>query len=1083
MIHILVRLSIVALVSSQAPQSAEELRAIVRDASDSALIERVRRSTGRARWAISRLMDAGQTDDSVGRASFDAAARLAAVYATAWSDSYFVRRVARARALSVAERAASTTADSLLSAGNATLKTSGADAAMVILRQALRGFAAVNDTTGMAIVIDNMGIAFFYVNEMDSAEAYFARAFDLSDRTGYQIMAGNAMGKLAIVSSVRGDVEQAKDRYARAKPFRERSGDLGGVAADQHNLGLLASEHGDRATAHQAFNEALATLRSTGELEDAATVLENMGNLARDEGNYAAADTLYKQSLQTFRDRGNAVSTASLLEDLGILATLRGDFPAAVPSYTEAVGILKRIGPTPSANESTVRMRLSLARASMGDLQGARMELDHAETLARRRHGRGGEGTPLSLSRIALARGDLSMTFNRFADAERYYARAYRLASGKNELDAEVRHWAQFGAANVAFRRENYVSTRTSLARLLGTMGDTIELDLVPQAHLLMGQASLRLGDTAAARAAIGRAIDTLHALGNIAGEADALARLGDLEAGSGAVQAAETLYEQGLQRLTARAAPGITWSLHAGLARVLRRRNALADAATQLRAAIGELERVSGGLLLEEHRAAFQADKWDVYIELAQVERARGKTEAAFETSERLRARQMLDLLARGRVAGRQAMGTLAGREQDLRRQMAELSRQIDTASATRDGLRGGEATGAALAQTRAALAQAQDAYEALLLEVRETSPAYAALVRGETAPARDVMQALTPDEALLEYLVGDSTTLVFVVTRDSVTALDLGVSRGALAALVDFARTRLVNPTNDAARRAWRAPLRRLYGQLVGPVEASGLLAGKQRLIVAPHAELHYLPFAALVQPGMPEQLLVERYLIEYVPSASVWLQLRNRPPRTPGGGALALAPRPEALPGSQAEVAAVRRAYGDQARVLVGAPATERAFRTLAPQREVVHLATHGVLNKHNPLFSFVQLGAGGGEDGRLEVHEVYGLSLQARLLVLSACQTGVAGGTMADVPPGDDWVGLVNAFLFAGAANVLGTLWPVQDASTARFMGRFYDELGAGRSEPEALALAQRTALRETASSHPFYWAGFTLVRGN
>jgi len=186
---------------------------------------------------------------------------------------------------------------------------------------------------------------------------------------------------------------------------------------------------------------------------------------------------------------------------------------------------------------------------------------------------------------------------------------------------------------------------------------------------------------------------------------------------------------------------------------------------------------------------------------------------------------------------------------------------------------------------------------------------------------------------------------------------------------------------------------------------------------------------------------------------------------------------------LPGSQAEVAAVRRAYGDQARVLVGAPATERAFRTLAPQREVVHLATHGVLNKHNPLFSFVQLGAGGGEDGRLEVHEVYGLSLQARLLVLSACQTGVAGGTMADVPPGDDWVGLVNAFLFAGAANVLGTLWPVQDASTARFMGRFYDELGAGRSEPEALALAQRTALRETASSHPFYWAGFTLVRGN
>ena len=86
-------------------------------------------------------------------------------------------------------------------------------------------------------------------------------------------------------------------------------------------------------------------------------------------------------------------------------------------------------------------------------------------------------------------------------------------------------------------------------------------------------------------------------------------------------------------------------------------------------------------------------------------------------------------------------------------------------------------------------------------------------------------------------------------------------------------------------------------------------------------------------------------------------------------------------------------------------------------------------------------------------------------------------------MADVPPGDDWVGLVNAFLFAGAANVLGTLWPVQDASTARLMSRFYQELGAGRSEADALALSQRAALRDPASSHPFYWAGFTLVRGN
>jgi len=289
-------------------------------------------------------------------------------------------------------------------------------------------------------------------------------------------------------------------------------------------------------------------------------------------------------------------------------------------------------------------------------------------------------------------------------------------------------------------------------------------------------------------------------------------------------------------------------------------------------------------------------------------------------------------------------------------------------------------------------------------------------------------------------------------------------------------------VSPMQGSTRRAWRAPLRRLFQHLIAPVEASGLLAGKARLLVAPHAELHYLPFAALVRPGTPEQLLVERYVIEYVPSASVWLRLRGRPPHAPGGGVLALAPRVAALPGSRAEVAAIGRLHGSRARVLVGAAATERAFRAFAPQQEIVHLATYGVLNKQNPLFSFVELGAGGGEDGRLEVHEVFGLTLDARLVVLSACQTALAAGALADVPDGDDWVGLVQAFLSAGAANVLATLWPVADLATARFMERFYAELAAGRPEAEALAEAQRVAARDPVTAHPFYWAGFVLAGG-
>ena len=106
-------------------------------------------------------------------------------------------------------------------------------------------------------------------------------------------------------------------------------------------------------------------------------------------------------------------------------------------------------------------------------------------------------------------------------------------------------------------------------------------------------------------------------------------------------------------------------------------------------------------------------------------------------------------------------------------------------------------------------------------------------------------------------------------------------------------------------------------------------------------------------------------------------------------------------------------------------------------------------------------------------------MFGLALQARLVVLSACRTALGAGALADVPEGDDWVGLVRAFLYAGAANVMATLWPVEDRSTARLMERFYTALAAGRSEAEALAEAQRAGLSNPATSHPFYWAGFTL----
>jgi CHAT domain-containing protein len=160
-------------------------------------------------------------------------------------------------------------------------------------------------------------------------------------------------------------------------------------------------------------------------------------------------------------------------------------------------------------------------------------------------------------------------------------------------------------------------------------------------------------------------------------------------------------------------------------------------------------------------------------------------------------------------------------------------------------------------------------------------------------------------------------------------------------------------------------------------------------------------------------------------------------------------------------------------------VGSRATESRFKEMAPRSRVIHLATYGVLNTRNPLFSFVELAPGGETDGRLEVHEVFGLELAADLVVLSACQTAVGSGRLRDVPSGDDWVGFVRAFLFAGAKRVMGSLWPVDDRATAELMNHFYRGLDTGHAEAAALGNAQRALIRSGDYSDPFYWAGFVL----
>jgi CHAT domain-containing protein/predicted negative regulator of RcsB-dependent stress response len=1004
------------------------------------------------------------------------AARLAAAYAVAWSDSFYVRQLARLRALSIEDRHSTLTADTLLQVGEIEVQRSGPQTAMRAWRESLRRFEALHDTAGIAASLGSLAKGFAYLEQLDTAEAYFKRALDYAQRIGNNEEQAEGFASLGAISGMRGNWEASRSYLTRAEPFRRRGGDLAGLARDQNGLGNVLRRTGDVRGARRAYQRSYEFFLSVGDETSGERPLANLARIEMDAGEISSAAAHLAQALAMARRAGDRLQEASRLEDQGTLFQVRGDFKSAVIAYAAAGDIFRATGSTLSTNELDVRTLSAEAHSQMGDLHGALAELARAETLATRNAQ--SWRAALSLARVALERGQLAEGFNQYEEAERQYIQAERLASGATHVDANVRQLAIYGQAKVQYARGNYVKARAILERLLA---DTLtNASYAMRSRMTIADISLEQGDTAAAIRMMSQAVDSARRYGNVDTEARALRTWASYELLARHPVVAESLARYALTRLPNQR-PEVFSELHHVVASTLSQRGALADAARELEAGIAEIERVSRTVSADQYRSNYLADKWEIYIDLALLEVNRRRPAEAFRASERLRARQMLDLLANGRLAEGRKIGDLSVREQDLRRQIDELTRQRQRSRAAPQQLRGGDSPEADSA-LRLTLDSAQRAYGALVAEIHETSPEYAAFIRGETATASEVRAALAPDEALLEYLVSDSTTIAFVVTADTVATVDLRIGHKALRDEIDFARAALSSPRESAARSAWRAPLRRLHNQLIAPVEATGILSRKRRLVIVAHSELHYLPFAALVRAGVRERLLVEDYVTEYVPSASVWLRLRRRT-RPLQEGVLAVAPQPASLAASAAEVAAVTAIYGKRSRALVGTDASERAFRELAPHQRVIHVASHSVLNKRNPLFSYVALAPEGDDDGRLEVHEVFGLSLNAPLVVLSACETAVSAGSLSDVPPGDDWLGLVQAFLFAGASNVMGTLWPVEDVSTSRLMQRFYTELASGRSPAEALARAQRAALRESATSHPFYWSGFTLVRGS
>jgi CHAT domain-containing protein/Tfp pilus assembly protein PilF len=382
---------------------------------------------------------------------------------------------------------------------------------------------------------------------------------------------------------------------------------------------------------------------------------------------------------------------------------------------------------------------------------------------------------------------------------------------------------------------------------------------------------------------------------------------------------------------------------------------------------------------------------------------------------------------------------------------------------------------------------------------------------------------ELLTDSTTLLEYFVGDSSVYIFTLNQTDYQVIEVDkdstfndlinqMRKGLYASFTSKDSTDLPyreNPTFAAEQYA--AAAYNLYQILVAPVEDQL----KAKVIIIPDGVLGYIPFQALLKekPSAAYRYHTHHYFgndhrISYSYSATLLKEMRDKQHKDPApksllavapyydgteylldslyneemkalGIDISLATREgfETLENSGPEAKAISELW--QGDMLINDQATEQNFTDMAGQYRQLHLATHGKANDRVGEYAFLAFSEipDSIENELLYVKDIYNLSLNADLVVLSACETGIG-----ELQRGEGIVSLARAFAYAGAKSIFTTLWSVNDAKTKDLMLHFHRQLKAGDEKDVALWKAQQQYLQKHKgqAAHPYYWAGFVGV---
>jgi CHAT domain-containing protein len=955
-----------------------------------------------------------------------AAALLAGSAAACRTPDQPAERSRRTHTTQQGESSPSVTA--LLALGDSLYGAAAYDSARHSYERAARDAGRQDDSATVARALTSLGLVAWHQGRFDDAKSVGERALALKQRLNLRGDLAKSFNALGLLAQNRGQLDEALRNFVDARAAAESVGDSGYIAKARGNLGMVYQDLGDfdRARIEMlALRDAAAKM---GDQRSEANALNNLGMLETRIGDPTRAIEWLNVARARYAAIDYAVGQENSLGQLGVAYSERGEPSRAFAYLDSALAIATTYGlREPEADDLELIAELY---EDAGDhvraldfLRRARAVCDSLEMATKLGH------VALAEAHVYAALGNTQLARLRAREA----ADRQRSAHARmDELDAEV-----FGA---------------ELAQRAGdSLGAAATLRAAHRVADSLGRGTARI----------------TYALG--------FARVADLARRPREVLSALAADQRDTSLLTAQEHAEMQGLRARAYMRLARHK----EAAEAGRRAVANLERIRGNLGTGSQRSSFTANRSDIYADLVVTLLTIGQVDEAFRVADGARGRGLVEHLgaAAHGLPARGSARDIAAAESLLRRidALIERLRVSDSARAPNPNRVSEPLAGAVVRE----LADARRDYEGLLDRLARTDPRSTILGIGGTDVGA-VRAALSPDEALLEFLSSSERLVIFVVTRERVRWLDVPLGSSDLAERVHLARELIASRSTDAD-----GPLRDLYTKLIAPAERAELLSGINRLIIVPHAALAYLPFAALraTDASGHGRYLAERYSIVTLASASAVSALRARHSEALTSAATVLAPLPRELPFTRDEAAAVAAQLA-HSRVVVGNAATEPLLRDALLNSAIVHVASHGALNVENPMFSSLRLATPPSADqraddnGRLETYEVLSLDIRSRLVFLSGCETALGPAWSTTYSHGDDYATLAQAFLFSGARNVVATLWPINDRGAADFARAFYEAL-ASSAPSVALAVAQRAFINNPSYAAPYYWAAYTL----